>query len=350
MSKVCKAASWTRGTRRLPARRAREPTEVKGASNLPRPFGAEPRQAEQTRDERDPDHDRDSAPRGRRLHRELRARRGRPRDPVERPSLDHRRVLLRPHEERYSTNIKERRDHSASIMDVRGRLVAQSEQSLPLHIASMSGLMESVLEKFGDDLHDGDLFVANDPYVAGGTHLPDVNLALPVFSEGTLVGFVCNIAHHADIGGMAPGSMAGGMTEIYQEGLRIPVVRLFRRGRAPAGPPRPPPPQCAGPPRATRRLLRPGRGLPARRPPAARARGGAGRGHRDARVRADDGTLRTATAERNRDRPDGTYEFEDRLDSDGTDRFDLPSRVRIEVAGDASALTSPAPRGRCRGT
>ena len=110
----------------------------------------------------------------------------------------------------YSTNIKERRDHSASIMDVRGRLVAQSEQSLPLHIASMSGLMESVLAKFGDDLHDGDLFVANDPYVAGGTHLPDVNLALPVFSDGTLVGFICNIAHHADIGGMAPGSMAGG--------------------------------------------------------------------------------------------------------------------------------------------
>jgi N-methylhydantoinase B len=81
------------------------------------------------------------------------------------------------------------------------------------------------------DIRDGDLFVANDPFVAGGTHLPDVNLATPVFADGRLLCFMCNIAHHADIGGMAPGSMAGGMTQIYQEGLRIPVVRLFREGR-----------------------------------------------------------------------------------------------------------------------
>jgi N-methylhydantoinase B len=130
----------------------------------------------------------------------------------------------------YSTNIKERRDHSTAIMDPRGKLVVQAAQSLPLHIASMSGLMTTLLARYGNDLRDGDLFVANDPYVAGGTHLPDVNLAFPVFHQGELLGFVCNIAHHADIGGMAPGSIAGGMTEIYQEGLRIPVVRLFREG------------------------------------------------------------------------------------------------------------------------
>ena len=234
----------------------------------------------------------------------------------------------------YSTNIKERRDHSASIMDVRGRLVAQSEQSLPLHIASMSGLMESVLAKFGDDLHDGDLFVANDPYVAGGTHLPDVNLALPVFSAGTLVGFVCNIAHHADIGGMAPGSMAGGMTEIYQEGLRIPVVRLFRRGelqqdlldllllnvRVPHERRGDYFAQIAACRLGARRLLE-----------LVEARGAATvtQGF-DLMMERAERRLRDAVATV----PDGVYEFEDQLDSDGTDRFDLPIRIRIEVAGD----------------
>ncbi len=131
----------------------------------------------------------------------------------------------------YSTNIKERNDHSTAIMDAAGRLIAQAGQSLPIHIASMSGLMASLLAKYTpDQISPGDLFIANDPHVAGGTHLPDINVAAPVFVEGELVAFVCNIAHHADVGGMAPGSMAGGMSEIYQEGLRIPVVRLFRGG------------------------------------------------------------------------------------------------------------------------
>ena len=66
--------------------------------------------------------------------------------------------------------------------------------------------------------------------MAGGTHLPDVNMAMPVFADGKLVCFMCNIAHHADIGGITPGSMAGG-TEIYQEGTRIPLIRLFREGK-----------------------------------------------------------------------------------------------------------------------
>ncbi len=130
----------------------------------------------------------------------------------------------------YSTNIKERHDHSTAITDPAGRLIVQAEESLPIHIASMMGLMDSLLGKFGGDINDGDIFVANDPHVAGGTHLPDINMAMPVFADGALFAFVCNIAHHADVGGMAPGSMAGGMSEIYQEGLRIPVVRLFREG------------------------------------------------------------------------------------------------------------------------
>jgi N-methylhydantoinase B len=131
----------------------------------------------------------------------------------------------------YSTNIKERRDHSTAICDRTGRLITQAEVSLPIHIASMTGLMRHLLARFGGDLEEGDIFIANDPHVAGGTHLPDINMAAPIFHRGKLVAFMCNIAHHADVGGMVPGSMAGGISEIFQEGLRLPVVRLFRKGK-----------------------------------------------------------------------------------------------------------------------
>jgi N-methylhydantoinase B len=131
----------------------------------------------------------------------------------------------------YSTNIKERHDHSTAIVDRDGRLVVQASNSIPVHIASVLGQMTALLAKYDlEDIHEGDIFAANDPHVGGGTHLPDVSLALPVFVDGQLVAFVCNIAHHADIGGMSPGSMSGGMKEIYQEGVRIPLIKLFRRG------------------------------------------------------------------------------------------------------------------------
>ena len=128
----------------------------------------------------------------------------------------------------YSTNIKERKDHSTAIFDIKGRVVVQGE-SLPLHLASMLGLVEVVLERVGtENLSPGDMFISNDPFVGRGSHLPDVALVAPVFHGKELVFFVADIAHHADIGGMAPGSMAGGMTEVYQEGLRIPPIRLMR--------------------------------------------------------------------------------------------------------------------------
>lgn len=130
----------------------------------------------------------------------------------------------------FSTNIKERHDHSVAILDANGRLVVQAENALPIHLASMSGLVEILKGRFAGDIHPGDIFVGNDPHVAGGTHLPDINLAAPVFVDDKLVAFVCNIAHHADVGGAVRGSMSGGLTEIYQEGIRIPVVRLYRAG------------------------------------------------------------------------------------------------------------------------
>ncbi|NWG12625.1 MAG: hydantoinase B/oxoprolinase family protein [Acidobacteria bacterium] len=130
----------------------------------------------------------------------------------------------------YSTNIKERRDLSAAVFDARGRTVVQGEH-LPLHLGSMLGLVEHIRNRYPEDrICPGDIFISNDPYRGGGSHLPDVAMAAPVFREGRLVLFVGNIAHHADIGGASPGSMAGNMTEVYQEGLRLPPIKIFERG------------------------------------------------------------------------------------------------------------------------
>lgn len=130
----------------------------------------------------------------------------------------------------FSTNVKERHDHSTAIADAAGRLVVQAEMSLPIHLASIGGTLTTLLEIYQGDIHPGDIFVANDPHVAGGTHLPDINMVMPVFDGETRVGFVANIIHHADVGGAAVGSMAGGLDEIYKEGLRIPAMRLFSKG------------------------------------------------------------------------------------------------------------------------
>ncbi len=250
----------------------------------------------------------------------------------------------------YSTNIKERRDHSTAIMDARGQLIVQAENSLPIHLASMLGLMECLLAKYPPEtIHEGDIFVANDPYQAGGTHLPDVNLAMPVFTEGNLLGFVCNLAHHADIGGMAPGSMAGGMSEIYQEGLRIPVVKLFSRGelvrdlfdilllnvRVPE--------ERRGDYYAQIAACR----LGARRLDELLQRHGVERLNVAFETILDrtESRIRAAIAEI----PDGTYRFEDVLDNDGMGTEDIAIRVTVGIAGDAArfdfAGTGPQVRG-----
>ena len=108
----------------------------------------------------------------------------------------------------FSTNIKERHDHSAAIADAQGRLIVQAERALPIHLASMTGLMGYILKQYGDEIEPGDVFVANDPHVAGGTHLPDINMAMPIFDGDRLLGFVANIVHHADVGGRRRHSLA----------------------------------------------------------------------------------------------------------------------------------------------
>lgn len=126
----------------------------------------------------------------------------------------------------FSPNIKERNDFSTAIFNARGEVVAQAEH-VPIHLGSMIGAIESLQEYFSEsEIKPGDMFLANDPYNGGGSHLPDLNLVAPVFHKDRIVAFVANIAHHADVGGMVPGSEAAVCESIFQEGLRLPPVRF----------------------------------------------------------------------------------------------------------------------------
>jgi N-methylhydantoinase B len=128
----------------------------------------------------------------------------------------------------FSPNIKERHDCSTAVFDAAGEVVAQA-QHVPIHLGSMIGAIKAIRARFDDaDMHPGDMFVANDPYNGGGSHLPDLNVIAPVFHGGRIAAFVANIAHHADVGGMVPGSEAAVCESIFQEGLRLPPVRLVR--------------------------------------------------------------------------------------------------------------------------
>ncbi len=125
----------------------------------------------------------------------------------------------------FSANIKERRDYSCAIFDAAGDMAAQAAH-IPVHLGSAPHSVRAATERHR--LEEGDVVVLNDPF-AGGTHLPDVTVVAPVDVGGHRVGYVANRAHHADIGGMTPGSMPLAR-EIYQEGLRLPPVKLVRRG------------------------------------------------------------------------------------------------------------------------
>ena len=129
----------------------------------------------------------------------------------------------------YSTNLKNSMDFSTGLLDPDGNLVAQG-LCLPLHLGSLPDGLAAVLNRYQDDIQNGDVFMLNDPY-EGGTHLPDIYLYKPIFIDGTLLGFASTIAHHTDIGGRVAGGNACDSTEIYQEGLRIPPVKLYEAGR-----------------------------------------------------------------------------------------------------------------------
>jgi N-methylhydantoinase B len=125
----------------------------------------------------------------------------------------------------YSPNITERRDCSTALFDADGRMVVQAA-AIPVHLGAMPEAVDAVRAR---DAGVGEIWAVNDPY-RGGTHLPDITLVSPFSLEGRRAGYAVTRAHHADIGGMAPGSMPAGSTELIQEGLVIPPVRIVRDG------------------------------------------------------------------------------------------------------------------------
>lgn len=124
----------------------------------------------------------------------------------------------------FSPNIKERADCSSALFTPDGTLLVQAEH-IPVHLGSMPASVAAVIDAFGDRVEAGAQYVVNDPF-AGGTHLNDITIVAPCLHEGRLVGWAANRAHHADVGGAAPGSIPADAHEIFEEGLRLPPVRL----------------------------------------------------------------------------------------------------------------------------
>lgn len=243
----------------------------------------------------------------------------------------------------FSPNIKERRDYSCAIFDGKGRLVAQGDH-MPVHLGSMPMSVRKAIEAV--TLEPGDVVALNDPY-EGGTHLPDVTLVSAVYVGERPFFYVANRAHHADIGGMSAGSMPLS-TEIFQEGLRIPPIKLYERGQLNT---------------SVMRLILANVRTPVEREGDLTAQLAANRtGERRLReMIAKYGEEEVAFymrelyayAERMvRARlamiPDGDYVAEEYLDDDGITDAPVPIRVRISIRGDSALVdfTGSAPQTR----
>ena len=242
----------------------------------------------------------------------------------------------------YSTNIKERQDCSTAIFDARGEVIAQAEH-IPMHLGSLLGVVREVLARYPvDTLAPGDIFISNDPYTGGGTHLPDINLVSPVFADGALFGFVANIAHHAD-------RSADRIRTIWDEGLRITPIRLAEGGRIRED---------------VMELLLANFALPEQRRGDFRAQIAANRlGERrlgeliarygaatvraacDASLAYGERKIRAAIA----GLPDGVYRFADAMDDDGVTPVPIPIVVTITKRGDALALDFAGSGPQCAG-
>lgn len=231
----------------------------------------------------------------------------------------------------YSPNIKERRDCSSALFTPEGEVVAQAE-SIPVHLGAMPFSVRAAVAAVRD-WREGDVVVLNDPYL-GGAHLPDITFVAPAFANGALVALVACRAHHADIGGGAPGSLTPTARDIYGEGLRIPPIRLWRGGNLDED---------------LQRLLLQNVRTPEERWGDLRAQGAAcatGIARlRDLVARYGVESLREGmravldySERRTRaaisSLPRGTAEFVDYLDDDGAGGGPLPVRVRVEVRGD----------------
>lgn len=129
----------------------------------------------------------------------------------------------------YSGVLRDNMDFSTSIADAEGRLVAQG-LTLPFHLGSIQVALAVIVKKFGPQMRSGDVYILNDPF-DGGMHLPDIFIFKPIFVRNRRIAFAATTAHHIDVGGRVPGSNAADSTEIYQEGLRIPPLKLMDRGK-----------------------------------------------------------------------------------------------------------------------
>ncbi len=244
----------------------------------------------------------------------------------------------------YSTNLRNSMDFSTGFCDARGRLVAQG-LCLPLHLGSLPDGLSAVLQRFRDAIDDGDVFLLNDPY-EGGTHLPDLYIYKPVFVDSRLLGFATAIAHHTDIGGRVAGGNACDSTEIYQEGLRIPPLKLYASGR---------------PVQAIFDLIERNVRVPRNALGDLRAQLSAchigesafadlAREQGFSRLQNGFSELLDYSERLTRSEitalPDGRYSFTDVLDDDGIDPGPIPITVTVEVAGSALSVdfTGTAPQ------
>ncbi|RUW72105.1 hydantoinase B/oxoprolinase family protein, partial [Mesorhizobium sp. M1E.F.Ca.ET.063.01.1.1] len=130
----------------------------------------------------------------------------------------------------FSTNIKERKDASVAIFDREGRLICQALY-IPMLLSGVMGGVETLLEtRKLESLREGDVFICNDVYLAGGSHSNDISIITPVFLDGRVEYFIGNIGHHSDVGGVVPGSTDHILTSVFAEGIRIPHMRIMREG------------------------------------------------------------------------------------------------------------------------
>jgi N-methylhydantoinase B/oxoprolinase/acetone carboxylase alpha subunit len=224
----------------------------------------------------------------------------------------------------YSPNIKERADCSAALFTADGTLLVQAEH-IPVHLGSMPAAVRAAIDACAARLRPGDQVILNDPF-AGGTHLNDVTLVAPAFADdGTLLGWAANRAHHADLGGMAPGSMPPDATEIFQEGLRVPPVLCTPEVEAVFV-------AASRTPDERRGDLDAQRGANRLGVARLRALGATGFGevvaYGERRMRAAIAAL-----------PDGRYEFEDVLDSTGGPGGAVPARICVTVTVEGDTIT-----------
>jgi N-methylhydantoinase B len=234
----------------------------------------------------------------------------------------------------YSPNIKERRDYSCALFDERAALIAQAAH-IPVHLGAMPLSVASCVESL--HLRRGDVAILNDPY-RGGTHLPDITLVTPIFGDdgAQLLGFSASRAHHADVGGSAPGSMTLAR-ELYQEGIVIPPVKLVNEGKLDSG---------------IWDLILANVRTPEERAGDLRAQiaANAKGSERMLELERRYGPVEVRTQMRNllayselmmrnliRELPDGEYRFEDRMDDDGV--TDEPAVIRVSITIDGDQVT-----------